>query len=224
MVRKSWVSLGMMVLGVCVTAPTFASAEDACRFEIRSRSKVGYRGTAKYFIKGDLVRQEKRSGGGLELIMVSNETGLFIRNKHSNYWFRYPIQANYRMKDRLLGGPIGDVPAFLQKVKAKKTGQEKLDGKPCAIWSYKFARAADKFRLWINEKTGKPVQLERDYIVKGTRKRDILIVEYRDYDSNAKLADDIFRVPSNEKIHDVSSALMDTARETMKNKKDAAPN
>src|SRR5207302_1332776 len=119
MVRKHWVSVGILGLGLCALGPVFAQSQNTCTFEVRTRSKVGYRGSARYFIKGDWVREEKRSGGGLELIMVSNQTGLFIRNKHSAYWFKYPGGSHNHLKDRLLGGPIGEVPKFLKSVHAK---------------------------------------------------------------------------------------------------------
>jgi outer membrane lipoprotein-sorting protein len=220
MVSRSWVSLGVLGLALCAVGSADATAKETCSFEVRSRSKVGYRGTSKYFIKGDWVRQEKRSGGGLELILVSNETGMFIRNKHTNYWFKYPDGTNHRLKDRILGGPIGDVNLFLKKLNAKKTGQEKIKDQMCTIWSYRMPRLKDKFRLWVSAKTGKPVQLERDFLVGNTRKRDIMIVEYRDYQFNAPLADNLFRIPKNEKIHDVSKTLFSSMQG---NAKEGAP-
>jgi outer membrane lipoprotein-sorting protein len=207
MVRKNWVSVGVLGLGLSMIAPAFAQSKDTCKFEVRTRSKVGFRGTAKYFIKGDWVRQEKRSGGGLELIMVSNDKGMFIRNKHVKYWFKYPEGLNHDLKDRLLGGPIGDVPTFLKKVKAKPVGQDKIKNDVCKIWAYKYPRVADRFRLWISAKSGKPVQLERDYIVRATHKRDILVIEYRDYVANAAIPDTEFRVPAKERIFDMSKSL-----------------
>src|SRR5205814_1547064 len=134
---KNWVSAGLLALGLCgAFAPAHAQTKNTCTFEVRTRSRVGYRGTARYFIKGDCVREEKRSGGGLELVMVSNERGLFIRNKHSNYWYKYPGGVHINLKDRLLGGPTGDVPTFLKSVHAKVARHEKLKSQMCTIWSY----------------------------------------------------------------------------------------
>lgn len=182
-------------------------ALETCEFQVRTRSKVGFRGTATYWVKGPWVREEKRSGGGMELILVSNDKGLFIRNKHSNYWFRYPDEMGVRLRQRILGGPIGDVKAFLKETNAKYLGQEKVEGVLCNAWSYRFKGADDKFRLWTDLKNTRPIRMERDHLVRGTRKRDVLVVEYLRYHAGQQLPDSLFRVPANEKVHDMREAL-----------------
>src|SRR5205807_1656479 len=146
MVSKKGVSVGLLALGLCgAFGPAHAQPKNTCTFEVRTRSRVGYRGTARYFIKGDCVREEKRSGGGLELIMVNNEHGLFIRNKHSNYWYKYPGGVHINLKDRLLGGPTGDVKTFLKGVNGKQLRHDNLKNQPCTVWSYQFPHLKDRF-------------------------------------------------------------------------------
>ena len=215
MVTKQWVSAGILGLGLCgVLGPVYAQPKNTCVFEVRTRSRVGYRGSARYYIKGDWVREEKRSGGGLELIMVSNDAGLFIRNKHSSYWFKYPGGTHNHLKDRLLGGPTGDVPEFLKSVRAKCVGHEKLKTNLCSIYAYQFPHIKDKFRLWISDKTGKPLQLERDHKVqiRGGETRDVLVVDYRSYDCNAPVQDALFQISSKAKVHDISAGFMELGR------------
>lgn len=181
--------------------------EDTCEFQVRTRSKVGYRGTATYWVKGDWVREEKRTGGGMELVMVSNQKGLFIRNKHSNYWFRYPDEMAIKLRERLLGGPVGEVKPFLKRVKAAYLGKEKVEGVMCNIWTYRLKGADDRFRLWTDLGNTRPIRLERDHVVRGTKKRDVLVVEYKRYAAGQKLADSLFQIPEKEKIHDLRNSL-----------------
>jgi hypothetical protein len=215
MATKKWVSAGMLGLGLCsVMGPVCAQRQNTCTFEVRTRSKVGYRGSARYFIKGNWVREEKRSGGGLELIMVSNDAGLFIRNKHAPYWFKYPGGVHIHLKDRLLGGPIGEVPQFLKSVHAKPVGKEKLKNEMCEIYFYQYPHVPDKFRLWVSEKTGKPLQLTRDHKVRitGGTTRDILVVDYRSYDTHTPVQDALFQISAKEKVHDMTPAFIELGR------------
>jgi hypothetical protein len=180
---------------------------DTCEFQVRTRSKVGYRGSATYWVKGKWVREEKRSGGGMELIMVNNDKGLFIRNKHSKYWFRYPEQMAVNLRDRLLGGPVGQVKPFLKAAKATYLGKEKVDGVMCNIWAYRLKGADDKFRLWTDLGNTRPIRMERDHLVPGTKKRDVLVVEYKRYAAGHALSDSLFGVPEGQKVHDMRNSL-----------------
>src|SRR5262249_25284592 len=176
---RTWKPLAAVLgLTAAVVGVGFAQAKDTCEFQVRTRSKVGYRGSATYYVKGPWVREEKRSGGGMELIMLNNDKGLYIRNKYSKYWFRYPDAMGFNLRDRLLGGPVGDVKKFLKTVCAVQTGKEKVDSVLCNVWTYRMKGASDRFRLWTDAATAKPVRMERDFLVKGTQKRDLLVVEY----------------------------------------------
>lgn len=235
MVRKSLLSAA--VLGLVVPAAAFATSakpiakktaaknsvakksiapskstakkagDDTCEFQVRTRSKVGYRGSATYWVKGPWVREEKRSGGGMELVMVNNDKGLFIRNKHSKYWFRYPETMAVRLRERLLGGPVGEVKSFLKKHHATYIGKEKVEGTMRNVFAYRMKGADDKFRLWTDLENAKPIRLERDHLVPGTKKRDVLVIEYKTYTAGQKLADSIFLIPEGQKIHDLRDAL-----------------
>jgi outer membrane lipoprotein-sorting protein len=198
------------VAGVAVaqTKGTVAQTKDTCEFQVRTRSKVGYRGMATYYVKGGWVREEKRSGGGMELILLSNDKGLFIRNKYSKYWFRYPDAMGFNLRERLLGGPVGDVKKFLRSVSAVQTGKEKVDSLLCSVWTYRMKGATDRFRLWIDPQNTKPVRMERDFLVKGTQKRDLLVVEYKRYQAGSNLPDSLFQIGANEKVHDMRQALL----------------
>jgi len=199
--------------------------EDTCEFQVRTRSKVGYRGSATYYVKGSWVREEKRSGGGMELIMVSNDKGLFIRNKHSNYWFRYPDNMAVKLRERLTGGPVGEVKSFLKKTNAAYLGKEKVDGVMCNIWAYRYKGADDKFRLWTDLQNTRPIRLERDHVVPGTRKRDVLVTEYRRYVAGQALSNSLFQIPEGEKIHDLRNALSPSRfrKKAAREKKGSAP-
>jgi outer membrane lipoprotein-sorting protein len=206
---RTWKPLAAVLgLTAAVAGVGFAQAKDTCQFQVRTRSKVGYRGSATYYVKGSWVREEKRSGGGMELIMLSNDKGLYIRNKYSKYWFRYPDEMGFNLRERLLGGPVGDVKKFLKTANAVRTGKEKVDSVLCNVWSYRLKGAPDRFRLWTDVTTLKPIRLERDFLVKGTQKRDLLVVEYKNYDAGKNLPDSLFQIGANEKVHDIRQTLL----------------
>jgi hypothetical protein len=205
---RTWKTLAAVLgLTAAVAGVGVAQTKDTCEFQVRTRSKVGYRGTATYFVKGPWVREEKRSGGGMELIMVSNDKGLYIRNKYSKYWFRYPDAMGFNLRERLLGGPVGEVKSFLKKVSAVQTGKEKVDNVLCNIWAYRLKGANDRFRLWTNPDNTKPIRMERDFLVKGTQKRDLLVAEYKRYVAGQTLPDGLFQIAANEKVHDMRQSL-----------------
>jgi hypothetical protein len=206
---RTWKTLAAVLgLTAAVAGVGIAQTQDTCEFQVRTRSKVGYRGTATYFVKGPWIREEKRSGGGMELILVSNDKGLYIRNKHSKYWFRYPDAMGLNLRDRLLGGPVGEVKAFLKKANAVRTGKEKVDSVLCNVWNYRLKGASDRFRLWTDLENKKPIRMERDFLVKGTQKRDVLVVEYKRYLAGQKMPDSLFQIAATEKVHDMRQSLL----------------
>jgi len=215
-------SAAVIGLAACVSGAGFAQAKETCEFQVKNRSKVGYRGMSTYYVKGQWMREEKRTGGGLELILVSNDQGLYIRNKHTKYWFRYPTGIGAQIRRRILGGPIGDVKRFLKSTKAVNLGKEKVEGQLCNLWTYRFKDSDDKFRLWTDLKNTKPIRMERDYRVPGTKKRDTLVVEYRNYIANRPLPDSLFQIGKNDRVVELNKQMLERMR-TVATPKQANP-
>lgn len=168
--------------------------------------KHGKGGTAKFWVKGDRVREEKKSGGGLRVTLISNDDGVFVKNKYSNVWAKMPKTVAHRLVDRLLGGPSGDPKQFLKERSAKKTGVQKWGGQPCEVWTYSAAKNVEKYKLWLSAKTGKPVRLERDALL-GGKFREKITITYTNFAWNVPLEDALFKVPANEQVREFKNPL-----------------
>ena len=210
--KSNWLPLIAAAGSIYLTGPVLAqptrAATTGSKFEVDiNYSKHGNGGTAKFWIKGNEVREEKKSGGGMRVIMITNNQGVFIKNKYSNVWAKAPSGVGWRLAERLLGGPSGDPKPFLKERKAKKTRVEKWDGQTCEVWSYASPKNVEKYRLWITAKTGKPVRLERDALL-GGRFRETITITYTNYAYNIPLDDALFKVPANEQVRDMSKSML----------------
>jgi hypothetical protein len=211
-VKSNWLPLMTVVGAICVVGPVLAQAKDAAttgsKFEVDiNYAKHGNGGTAKFWIKGDKVREEKKSGGGLRVIMITNETGVFLKNKYSNVWAKLPPSAGAGLVDRLLGGPAGDPKPFLKSHKAKKSGTQAWNGEPCEIWDYSSPKNVEHYKLWISQKNGKPVRLERDALL-GNKFREKITVKYTNFAWNVPVEDALFKVPANEQVRDMNRSML----------------
>lgn len=210
--KSNWLPLVAVTGAICLSAPVLAQPKSApttgSKFEVDlNYSKHGKGGWAKFWVKGDKVREEKKSGGGLRVIMITNENGVFMKNKYSNIWAKLPDGTGYHLVDRLLGGPSGDPKLFLKAHKAKKTGVQKWNGEPCEVWKYDSARNVEHYRLWLSARTGKPVRLERDALL-GGKFREMITVSYTSFEYNVPIDDTLFKVPANEQVRDISHSLL----------------
>jgi hypothetical protein len=210
-VKSNWLPLVAATGAICLAAPVLAQTKTAAKTGAKFTvdlvyGKHGKAGTAKFWVKGSRVREEKKSGGGLRVTLISNEDGLFVKNKYSNVWARMPAAAAYRLVDRLLGGPSGDPKLFLKDHKAKKAGVQKWNGEPCEVWSYAAAKNIETYKLWLSAKTGKPVRLERNALL-GGKFREKMIITYTDFAWNVPLEDALFKVPANEQVREFKNPL-----------------
>lgn len=217
--KLRWLPLAAATGAICLTGPVLAQTKTAATPAAKSAAGTGSKftaeiqyekhgkgGSTKYWVKGDRVRAEKKSGGGLRVTMISNDEGLFVKNKYSNVWAKMPKAAAYRLVDRLLGGPAGDPKLFLKERKAKKAGIQKWAGQPCEVWTYAAAKNMEKYKLWLSAKTGKPVRLERDALL-GGKFREKIIITYTNFAWNVPLEDALFKVPANEQVREFKNPL-----------------
>jgi len=143
----------------------------------------------------------------MRVVLITNEQGVFLKNKYSNVWAKAPSTIGFRLADRLLGGPSGDPKAFLKERKAKKASVEKWNGQTCEVWSYASPKNVEKYRLWLSAKTGKPVRLERDALL-GGRFRETITITYTNFAWNVPLEDALFKVPANEQVRDMNKSML----------------
>ncbi len=210
--ESNWLPLVAAAGAICLMGPVLAQPKSAAttgsKFEVEiNYSKHGNGGSAKFWVKGNKVREEKKSGGGMRVILITNEQGVFLKNKYSNVWAKAPSGVGFRLADRLLGGPSGDPKPFLKEHKAKKTSVEKWDGQPCEVWSYASAKNVEKYKLWVSAKSGKPVRLERNALL-GGRFRETITISYANYAWNVPLDDSLFKVPANEQVRDMNKSML----------------
>jgi hypothetical protein len=211
-VKINWLPLAAAASAICLAGPVLALPKSApttgSRFVVDiSYSKHGNGGTAKYWVKGNKVREEKKSGGGLRVIMITNDQGVFVKNKYSNVWAKLPLSVAYKLPERLLGGPSGDPKEFLKEHRAKKVGADKWNGEPCAVWDYASAKDIEHYKLWVSAKTGKPVRLVRDALL-GGRFREKITVTYTSFAWNVPVEDALFKVPANEQVRDMNKSML----------------
>jgi len=211
-VKSNWLPLAAAAGAICLAGPVLALPKSApttgSKFVVDiNYSKHGNGGTAKFWVKGDNVREEKKSGGGLRVIMITNDRGVFLKNKYSSVWARMSKRVAIHLADRLLGGPSGDPKPFLKEHQAKKVSVRKWNGEPCAIWDYSSAKNIEHYKLWISARTGKPIRLERDALL-GGRFREKITVTYTSYAWNVPLEDALLKVPTNEQVRDMSKSML----------------
>jgi hypothetical protein len=225
-VKKNWLPLLTATGAICLTGPVLAQANSAAKaapakaapakaaaaqsgskFEVEIKyGKFGKGGSAKVWVKGDRVREEKKSGGGLRVVMISNEEGLFVKNRYSSIWARMPRGVEHRLAERMFGGPVGDPKQFLKERKAKKTGVKKWEGQPCEVWTYNSVKNIERYKLWVSVKTGKPLRLERDAML-GGKFREKIFITYTNFAWNVPLEDSLFKVPANEQVREFKNPL-----------------
>jgi outer membrane lipoprotein-sorting protein len=219
-VKSNWMPLVAATGAICLAGPVLAQAKTAATTGAKSAATTGSKfaveinyakhgkgGTAKFWIKGDKVREEKKSGGGLRVVMITNEQGMFMKNKYSNIWAKLPSSMGHGLVERLLGGPAGDPKPFLKARSAKKTGMEKLNGESCEVWSYRTRKNEERYKLWISATTGKPVKLERDALLGGNF-REKITVNYTNFAWNVPVEDALFKVPANEQVREMNRSLL----------------
>jgi hypothetical protein len=211
-VKSNWLPLAAAAGAICLAGPVLALPKSAAttgsKFVVDiNYSKHGNGGSAKFWVKDGKVREEKKSGGGMRVIMITNEQGVFLKNKYSSVWAKMPATVAVHLADRLLGGPSGDPKPFLTAHKAKKAGIQKWNGESCAIWDYSSPKNIEHYKLWVSTKTGKPIRLERDALL-GGRFREKITVTYTSYAWNMPLEEALFKVPANEQVRDMSKSML----------------
>lgn len=188
------------------TKPATKKAETfACEWGVRS-SAYGFVDTTKLWIKGSKVRLEKKTGAGLRVMLLRNEKGVFQMNQATNDGHKWPKEWERELPQQinLIGGPQGDPEKFLRIVKAKRTGQERYNGRPAEIWSYTMGQGKQKqaFRVWIATSGRQPLKMETR-IPNPRGGTNTIAVDYKVYRWGMELADSLFELPRGARFSDL---------------------
>lgn len=161
-------------------------------YEARLKSSsFGDMGTRKMWIKGGLMRWES-SQKDFKLTLIKNGQGVFLLHPWRNSAGKYPAGSNRDNPRALLPGPTGSPSTFLASVKAKQCGREKVGKDTCVIHSYTDPYSKRNCKLWVSNRTGKPVKL----VLKGEKgKLDTITATYTRFEPGAKVNDSLFSLP-----------------------------
>lgn len=187
--------------------PAAGAQTFACEMAVRS-STYGLVDSSKLWMKGSYLRWDKRSGAGLRIMLLRNGKGVYQINQSSHDGHKWPKEWERDLGPQvnLVGGPQGDPWVFLQRVKAKRTGAETYNGRPCEIWSYSVPGTKKGthqiFRVWMAKPAGTPLKLEtRVPTPRGGF--NTVGIEYKSYRWGMAIPDSFFDVPQGTKIVDL---------------------
>jgi hypothetical protein len=197
-------SLGLAAPGV-MGAPKVQPATFEAEYVVRT-SSYGLLQKAKLTTKGNMLRYQQRTGGGLKLLFLRNHGGTYHINLHTNDGARWPAAWAKNFENRLFtGGPQGDPWVFLKAAHARRTGRETVNGRTAEIWTYRLPSTTGQdqvCRLAMDVKQRRPLQVEiRTQVMPG--KADRVIVEYQSYRWNFPLPDSYFDLPRGARLVDL---------------------
>lgn len=148
-------------------------------------------GIREVWLKDGKMRCNLKSGN-LPITLVKNSKGVFILNALAKIAGQYPAGSQRGNPTALLPGPNGSPKAFLQKVKATKLAQVKIDKQLCTVYTYTEPTTKRFCKLTVDAKTGKPVRLW----LKGKKKvLDTITATYTVFEEGVKISDSIFELP-----------------------------
>jgi len=88
---------------------------------------------------------------------------------------------------------------FLKNMKAKKTGEESVDGKLCVVYEYITDKTKVLNRVWMWK--------DQDFPVKSTIEvnGDVITVVYKDIQIGGNIESNIFDIPADVKVQDLAA-------------------
>jgi len=185
--------LGILVItsAIAFSGPAdSAKKPDTLFYEARLSCPQGDMGTRKMWMKDSNFTCEVDSAG-LKRTVIKNEDGVFMVNLSRMRAAKYPPGTTRESPMSIVPGPVGDVKAFLAGNDAKKTGQEKINDKPCTIYKYKEKLTKWNCKLWVHSTSLLPVKL----VMTGQRPQDNETVTYVTYKRGVDIPDSRFQLP-----------------------------
>ncbi len=177
-------------------------------YEVKMKSlSLGDMGTRKMYVKGDNMRWEGKVDK-FPMLVIKNSKGAFLILPWQKIAAKYPKDSDRNKPASYLPGPVGSTKTFLAQMKAKKSGQEKVEKQLCSVYSY-HSKAADRdCKLWISAKTGKPVKL---LLAGEKKKKDTIVVTYTKFVEGANVPDSLFELPKDHAIREMPKRKLASA-------------
>jgi len=163
-------------------------------YEVHLKSTFGDAGTRKLTLAGENFLWEV-SSPGLNLKLIKNSDGLFMLGR-TKIAVKYADDDRRRSPMALFPGPIGDVKTFLKSNNAKPAGKEVVNKKKCVIYTYTQSTSGWRCKLWINEATYMPVQIQ----LNGPKKDDYVKATYVSYKLNTPVPASTFELPKGMRV------------------------
>jgi hypothetical protein len=198
-----------LTLAVALPAPAASPTETfQCEMVVRTTT-YGVVDRATLTTKGDWLRYQKRTGAGLKLLFIRNRQGTYHVNLHTNDGAKWPPSWAKDLNGRLMvtAGPQGDPQRFLNKVKARRTGRQSVNGAPAEVWAYSLPTKLGKpqaVRVFMDVKEKRPVKVEFRTQVAPSR-TDLMTIEYPVYRWNFPLPDSFFNLPPGTRLVDLGN-------------------
>jgi len=218
--RHSMLSVLAILVALCSGQSDAKPKIDTVVYQVQMNSPQGNMGTRKMYKKGDNFVWEADSAG-IKMKFIKNKDGAFMLHPMGRFAGKYPPGTNRESPMTFLPGPAGDVKQFLDKNEAKKEGEEKIDKTLCDIYTYTEKETKWKCKLWVEQKTLRPVKM----VMTGAKKSDTIDVTYISYRTGAVVADSRFELPKGLEIRPMPEKKdpPKTEGEPQQDKSDASP-
>ncbi len=199
--RRNLISIVICaVLLISAASQATPSGPRTLLYEVKLKSlSFGNMGTRTMYVKGDNMRWQGKVDK-LPMLVIKNSKGTFLVHPWYKIAARYPKDSNRCNPGAYLPGPTESPKVFLARMKAVKTGQEKVAREMCDVYSYHSDDAGRDCRLWVSVETGKPVKL----LMKGEKKKVSAIeATYTKFVLGAKVPDSLFELPKGYVVRDM---------------------
>jgi hypothetical protein len=192
------------ILSLGAASGAKAPAPATVHYEVKLQSSAfGNCGVRKMWIKGNKMRWEGKSQR-LPMCIVKNADGTFLIHPWNKIAAQYPKGSLRSNPKAIFPGPAGSIQAFLKAMKAEKCGWQVVNEKKCTIYTYMDPVSRRQCRIWINDKSTKPVKL----LIKGKRvKMDTLTATYTKYEVGKSISDSLFELPKGYAIRPMPDEL-----------------
>lgn len=202
----------VLLAGVASQAATPKPSTLAYEVKMKSLS-LGDMGTRKMYVKGNKMRWEGKVDK-FPMLVIKNSKGAFLILPWQKIAAKYPKDSDRNNPASYLPGPHGSPKAFLAQMKAKKSGQEKIDKQMCNVYSYRSKAVDRDCKLWISVKTGKPVKL---LLVGEKKRKDTIVATYTKFVEGGSVSDSLFELPKDHAIRDMPKRDVASADTSNKN-------
>lgn len=190
---KRVIAIGALVATVACSGQAFAQKKpDTLIYHVKMKSSYGDEGTRDMFIKGTYFRLDYHSAG-MESTALKNKDGAFLIPSTRRQIGKYPPGSNRENPMSYIPGPQGDVKEFIKQQGAKKVAAEKVAKKPCDVYSYTDKSSQGSCKLYVNPKTGQPVQVT--FAMKMKNKVFHRTITYVSYKRGVDVPDSKFELP-----------------------------